>query len=165
MKTVQVASRDLYSVVLTFRGAAVLHQTKKLALLVDCSMAAEEVATSKAAEYVEYAAQIARALGVADEEPVTIGTDNVANRQVAMRQGAASRSKHLLRRYWVLMQRVQAGEVRVVHVRDEANPADFLTKWVSAKKLRASVAYVSGQSARRQGFVKGEIMKRRQSGA
>ncbi|KAL1503315.1 hypothetical protein AB1Y20_011367 [Prymnesium parvum] len=47
----EVASRDLYSVVLTFRGAAILHQTKKLALLVDCSMAAEEVATSKAAEY------------------------------------------------------------------------------------------------------------------
>lgn len=160
----EVVSRDLYSVILTFRGAAILHQTKKLALLVDCSMAAEEVATSKAAEYVEYAAQIMRALGEANDAPVTIGTDNVANRQVAMRQGAASRSKHLLRRYHVLIQRVRAGEVRVVHVRDEANPADFLTKWVSAKKLRASVAYVSGQAARRQGSVKQAIMKQRMSG-
>ncbi|KAL1518486.1 hypothetical protein AB1Y20_002777 [Prymnesium parvum] len=78
--------------------------------------------------------------------------------QVAMRQGASNRSKHLLRRYWVLMQRVQAGEVRVVHVRDEANPADFLTKWVPAKKLRTSIAYVTGQAARRKGFVKEVIL-------
>ncbi|KAL1529669.1 hypothetical protein AB1Y20_000610 [Prymnesium parvum] len=124
------------------------------------------LATSKAAEYVEYASQIARALGVADEAAVPIGTDNVANRQVTMRQGASSRSKHLLRRYYVLLQRVQAGEqVRVVHVKDDLNPADFLTKWVSAKKLRASVAYVSGQSARRRDFIRDEIMRRRTTDA
>ncbi|KAL1519994.1 hypothetical protein AB1Y20_023476 [Prymnesium parvum] len=160
-----VASRDLYSVVLTFRGAAVLHQTKKLALLVDCSMAAEEVATSRAAEHVEYASQIARALGVAAAEPVPIGTDNASNRQIAMRQAASNRSKHLLRRYWVLLQRVRAGEVRVVHVRDDANPADFLTKWVPAKKLRTSVAYVTGQTARRAGLVKQVVIARRAGAA
>ncbi|KAL1499518.1 hypothetical protein AB1Y20_011721 [Prymnesium parvum] len=81
-----------------------------------------------------------------------------------MRQGS-SRSKHLLRRYFVLMQRIQAGEIKVVHVKDVANPADFLTKWVPAKKLRASVAYVSGQAARRRGFVQTEILKRRATGA
>ncbi|KAL1520790.1 hypothetical protein AB1Y20_022354 [Prymnesium parvum] len=131
-------------------------------------MAAEEVATSKAAEHVEYASQIMRALGVASDVPVNIGTDNASNRQVAMRQGS-SRSKHLLRRYFVLMQRIQAGEIKVVHVKDVANPADFLTKWVPAKKLRASVAYVrphvSGQAARRRGFVQNEILKRRAAGA
>ncbi|KAL1503154.1 hypothetical protein AB1Y20_011214 [Prymnesium parvum] len=65
------------------------------------------------------------AAATATGDPVPIGTDNASIRQVAMRQGASARSKHLLRRYYVLMQRVKAGEVgtqvRVVHVKDEAN--------------------------------------------
>ena len=32
-----------------------------------------------------------------------------------------------------------------MHVPDAENPADFLTKWVPAKKLRASLDYVTGR--------------------
>ena len=63
-------------------------------------------------------------------------------------KGAASRSKHMLRRYYVLMQRIRSGSVKVVHVPDTANPSDFLTKWVPAAKLRASLSYVTGSKAR-----------------
>ncbi|KAL1510915.1 hypothetical protein AB1Y20_005744 [Prymnesium parvum] len=143
------------------RGAADIELHIMLGRLVPHEVGRRRARPSAEAEYIEYASQIMRALGTAGAGPVPIGTDNASNRQVAMRQGASARSKHLLRRYYVLMQRVQAGEVRVVHVKDDANPADFLTKWVPARKLRSSVAYVSGQSARRKGFVQEAIQKRR----
>ena len=43
---------------------------------------------------------------------------------------------------------VAAGEVKIVHVPDKFNAADFLTKWVSAKKLKESVAYTSNEVAK-----------------
>ena len=47
----------------------------------------------------------------------------------------------------MLQQRVAQGECKVVHVPDECNPADFLTKFVPAAKLSRSLAYVTGSSA------------------
>ena len=79
--------------------------------------------------------------------PTRIGSDNKANMQVAMRRGGASRARHLLRRYLVLMQRIQDGECKIVHIPDEENPAAFLTKFVPAAKLRRSLRYVTGAQA------------------
>lgn len=41
------------------------------------------------------------------------------------------------------MQRVHLGEVEIGHVRDEENPADFLTKFVGKDKARESRAYAT----------------------
>ena len=106
----------------------------------------ERVATAIAAEWAEHACNVARAIGD-PQGTIRIGTDNKANLQVASRTGTSRRSKHLLRRYYVLMQRIADGEVRLVHVPDEENPSDFLTKWVSAAKLRASLRYATGAAA------------------
>ena len=46
------------------------------------------------------------------------------------------------------MQRIADGEVRLVHVPDDENPSDFLTKWVPAAKLRASLRYATGAAAK-----------------
>ena len=70
--------------------------------------------------------------------------DNLAHARVAMRRGAAARSRHLLRRYYVLRQRIERGACGVVHIPDAENPADFLTKWVPKAKLNRSLAYVTG---------------------
>ena len=48
------------------------------------------------------------------------------------------------------MARVEAGMVKLVHVGDAEMPADFLTKWVSAKKLELSLDYVTNRKARLQ---------------
>ena len=152
----ELVARDLYSQVITYCGAAVFHSTKKLAVLSDSSMGNEQQATSIIAERIASAREIARALGAAEMAPTRIGTDNKANMQVAMRRGGASRARHLLRRYLVLMQRIQDGECRVVHIPDEENPADFLTKFVPAAKLRRSLRYVTGAQALGK-----EISKRR----
>ncbi len=50
-----------------------------------------------------------------------------------------------------LQARVARGEVSVIHVPDEYNAADFLTKWVPATKLKESVAYTSNAAAKKGG--------------
>ena len=139
-----IACRDLYSMLLTFGGAAIYHTTRKLTVLSDSSLGNEEQATTLVAEPMEQARETARALGCAQEEPTVILSDNLAHARVAMRRGAAARSRHLLRRYYVLRQRIERGACGVVHIPDAENPADFLTKWVPKAKLNRSLAYVTG---------------------
>ena len=68
-------------------------------------------------------------------------TDNIANLHVANDSASATRSRHFLRRYWALQQRIARGETSLVKVADENMPADFLTKWIDTAKLRRSVEY------------------------
>ena len=80
--------------------------------------------------------------------PTFLGTDNRANLLVANETGSVSRARHALRRYAVLQERVRGGLVTLGHVPDADNPSDFLTKFVSAKKLEASVAYLTNSANR-----------------
>ena len=96
--------RNVYGLLLTFGGAAVYHVTKKISLIVDSSMETEAIASAKAGEQVEVARQILRAFGVMptratlrSSAPTTFG---LANFKVAG-IGCPSRSRHLLRRYYV----------------------------------------------------------------
>ena len=91
---------DLYSQVLTYCGAAVLHRTKKLGLMCSAVQEGEQIATALLSNDVIYARNVACALGDPQPGPTMLGSDNLANVQVAMRQGAANRSKHMLRRYY-----------------------------------------------------------------
>ena len=67
---------------------------------------------------------------------------------IANGTGSVTRARHALRRYMILQDRVREGIVVLGHVPDEENPADFLTKFVSAKKLEASVAYLTNSNNR-----------------
>ena len=108
-----------------------------------------------------YAREVARAIGDPQSGPTMLGSDNLANVQVAMRQGAANRSKHMLRRYYTLMRRINSGVISVVHVKDEHNPADFLTKWLPKAKLSQSISYICGINARPAGLATACISKKR----
>ena len=87
--------------------------------------------------------EILRAFGTPPSGPTLLGTDNLANQKVAMGIGAPTRSKHFLRRYYVLKQRISAGEVVLKHVDDPSMPADFLTKWIHTAKLEQSLRYAT----------------------
>ena len=113
-------------------------------MLVDSSMESEAVGTSKAAEAISYAREILRAFGTPPDGPTLIGTDNLSNLRIASTSSCPSRSKHFLRRYEVLMQRVRDQEVTLKHVPDVNMPADFLTKWIPLAKLDQSVIYATG---------------------
>ena len=103
-------------------------------------METEAIASAKAGEAVTVARDVLRAFGVPPEEPTLIGTDNMANLRVASGAACPSRSRHFLRRYHVLRQRVAAGEVVLKHVSDDEMPADALTKWVPGREARAQHA-------------------------
>ena len=85
---------------------------------------------------------VLRAIGVPAQGPTLIGTDNYSNMRVATGEGCPSRSRHFLRRYHVLRQRIATGDVIMRHVKDEDMPADCLTKWIPNKKLEKSLTYL-----------------------
>ena len=138
--------RNVYGLMLTYMGAVVYHCTKKIALLVDSSMESEAIASAKGGESVVYAREILRAFGVALDEPTLLSTDNLANQKVGSGVGCPSRSRHFLRRYFTLKQRIAEGDVTLRHVDDESMPADFLTKWIPRAKFEHSVAYATNST-------------------
>jgi len=143
--------RDVISEVVLYGGAAVLCRTKTLGMHVNSSMAAEGVATARAAEGLEHALQIHRALGgmsVLDSPPPVMATDNKSNMQVAMSKGATTRARHLLRIYVGVQQQIKQGSCRVLYVPDKMNPADFLTKFLPTVKFISSLRYVCGGAYR-----------------
>ena len=85
-------------------------------------------------------------MGAVSELPAVITTDSTSNWQVATRHASATRSRHALRRWRVLSQRILDGECKLVHVDGTAMPADFMTKQVDKKKLEASIAYASNST-------------------
>jgi len=76
-----------------------------------------------------------------------ISTDNLANHKVGSGIGGPTRSKHFLRRYHSLKQRIRDGDAVLVHVPDPQMPADFLTKWIPSAKLEASLRYACNSHA------------------
>ena len=134
---------DLYGVLITANGGAVFHQTKKIGVVLQSSMEAEGYATGKLSEGIVYGREIAHALGIELGGATRCATDNSSNLQVSSGTGAANRTRHCVRRFLVFRQRVMEGLVSLEHVKDENNPADFLTKWMSAKKFKLSLAYAS----------------------
>jgi hypothetical protein len=143
--------RNVYGLILTYGGAAVLHQTKKISLVVECSMHTEAIASGRAAEIIFYGREIIRAFGRPATEPTLLGTDNLANLRIGSGVGCPTRCKHFLRRYFTLKQRVAAGEIVMRHVPDTQMPADFLTKWIPKAKLEMSIRYATGSHLGRGG--------------
>ena len=72
---------------------------------------------------------------------------NLANHKVGSGIGGPTRSKHFLRRYHSLKQRIREGDAVLVHVPDPQMPADFLTKWIPSAKLEASLRYACNSHA------------------
>ena len=61
--------------------------------------------------------------------------------------GSSARSRHFLRMYRIIQQRIQCEQIVVKHVPDSKNAADVLTKWVDKAKFERCVAYLTGERA------------------
>ena len=104
----------------------------------------ECIASSKGSEFIIVARNNLRALGVPEDGPTLLGTDNLANYRVASGIGCPTRSRSFLRRYRNLKQCIAAGERELRHHVADANmPADFLTKHIPRAKLNKSVRYAT----------------------
>jgi hypothetical protein len=109
-------------------------------------MDAERGATRQMTNAIEYHQAIEVALGNADDFPTLVTTDNSANQLVAQGESSAARSRHALRRYLIIQQRIASGDIVIRHVPDTENPADFLTKWVDRVKFEKSIEYATNGS-------------------
>ena len=98
-------------------------------------------------ESISYAREVLRALGIAPGGPTLLTTDNLANQKVGSGLGCPSRSRHFLRRYNALKQRMAHGEVTLRYIPDAHMPADFLTKWIPAPKFATSIRYATNSRA------------------
>jgi hypothetical protein len=134
---------DVYGLMVTKAGAAVVSKSKTNNIATSCSTDGERVATVKVTEIVSYFRQAAVFMGCGIWAPTLVSTDNSANGRICSGEGSASRLRHMLRRYILVQQAVKAAEVYVRHVTDEENPADFLTKWLAAKKFEMSIEYAT----------------------
>jgi hypothetical protein len=121
-------------------------RTKKIGTVAASSHEVEGVASLRGSEDVEVVRDHAVVLGHPPQGPTILGTDNKSNLLVATETGTANRVRHALRRYLILQQRVREGVVDLIHVPDPENPADFLTKFVSAKKLEASLVFLTNSN-------------------
>ena len=139
---------NVYGILLTYNGGAVAHPVKKMHLILDSSMESEAVATGKCGEIVSYARDILRAIGVPQQGPTFIGTDNKANGLIASGRSLPSRARHAMRRYTTFLARLARGEVQVGHVKDEHNPSDFLTKFVNKAKAHSSLEFATNSRNR-----------------
>jgi hypothetical protein len=140
--------RDLIGEVVTFAGAAVFQRCQKITGYVGSSQEGEGAATHKVGNTVVAVRDVGVPLRLGLSEPTFVGSDGRTNVLLATESGAAKQSKHFVRRYNITKQRQRDGDTLVGHISDAESPADFLTKWVSAAKFAASVAYVTNSKNR-----------------
>ena len=131
--------KDVYGVLVTKNGAAVVHGAGTVNVVCEASMDTEGVATTKLIHKVLYVQAMERAMGVSTGLPTVVGTDNSANLLVSRGQGSAGRSKHSLRRWANITKRLEEREIYLAKVDTENMPADFLTKFLGKAKLALSL--------------------------
>ena len=146
--------RIVHGALMTYAGAGVYHKTKKIGVTikdvyVDGEMVkdifeAELVGTVHVSQEALYARRYLRAMGEAFDKPTRVLTDSLSGARVLNNVRAASRSRPVLWRCAVVQAAVRDGELEILHVADENNPADFLTKWLPLAKTIASDKYARG---------------------
>ena len=144
-----LVGREVYSVLMTYHGASVLHLVKKAGCVVTSTYDLENFATIKASEYAILGQRILDALNNGHSlQPVVVYTDNLANQRVTTNAQASSRSKYFLIRQTILHERIANGDIKTIHIPDPDNPSDYLTKTVPETKTLASDKYATGNVGR-----------------
>jgi len=134
---------DQFAYAVHYHGMLVDYRVKAFKEIIDSVHAAEGIGITTVAMNAENIAEITRALGEPIEDPILICTDSISNALASKGQAPSTRVKHMLRKWQNLQMRVKRALVRVLHVGDPSMPVDFLTKWVTLKKVNASVIYLT----------------------
>ena len=136
---------DLTAYALTYAGAQVETNTKRVGVESESSQHTEAIASVRASNRIMYARTVLCALGVPCEGPTVLLTDNKANMLVGNDAGSSVRSRHYLRMYRLLQQRIGSRDIALKFVCDAENPSDVLTKWVDTNKFDRCVKYLAGE--------------------
>ena len=140
---------ELVGILITLASAAIHHSTHKAGLLITCSMQSEMIASNRCADIVLYVRQILTVIGTPPSGPTLVGSDSSSHEQAVNRMASANQSKPFLKSYVIQMQRVLAELIAIHKISDANMPSDFLTKWISGRKLRRSIRFATNIKLRR----------------
>ena len=135
--------KDITAVAVMFYGAVAAANVKSVHVVTSCSMEVEGIASLRASDLIEQACEALRAMGEVSETAPLLGTDAASNMSVINQQGVASHSRHMLRRWQILAQRVRRGDLRMTHVGDAEMAVDVMTKWKPIKKVDQAIAWLT----------------------
>ena len=119
---------------------------KNIGAAVQSTHEGESIASARACDWLRYGRILAAIFGADMSEPTRLLTDSLANQKVSNLPSSSSRSRHFLIRYSVIQSQAAEGNLLVLHISDENNPADFLTKSVPHWKAKISTSYVLGDA-------------------
>ena len=126
-------------------GAVVETCTKRVGVESESSMHTEAIGSVRCSDRIIVARNVLTALGVPPSGPTLLVTDSKSNMLVANDAGSSARSRHYLRMYRILQQRIACDDIALKYVPDCENAADALTKWVDKGKFERCVAYMTGE--------------------
>ena len=125
-------------------GAVIGHSSKRQPCVASASTEAEIIAASAAALEIAYFRGLLSDLGLTQDEPTLLYVDNQGAIALATDRRSCNRSRHVDRRYFKVRELVALGEINVQYIQSADNPADLLTKPLSAKDhLRHSASLMN----------------------
>ena len=125
--------------VFTLNGGAVSWKSSKQDTVADSTTEAEYIAASEAAKEAVWMKKFIAELGVmpSASSPVDLYCDNSGAIAQAKEPRAHQKSKHILRRFHLIHEIVERGDVKICKVHTDSNIADPLTKPLPRPKPEA----------------------------
>ena len=136
-------------VVISLGEGSVYSASKKQGLMTKSSTEAELVAVSDGLPQVVWTREFLESQGYI-MEPAVLYQDNMSTMALIDKgRSTSSRTRHIAIRYFFVKDRVDAGELKVVHMPTEMMRADILTKPLQGEHFREMKGMLLGKSAAR----------------
>eukprot|EP00966_Prymnesium_polylepis_P317663 7339140-Prymnesium_polylepis.1 len=119
-----------------YGNATVAYASKRQLSIALSSTEAEIMAASLAAAEILFLRGLLREMGADVGEPTVLYVDNQGAEALAKDRRSCHRSRHIERRYLKVREWVHLGEIKVVYVPTDQNPADLLTKSLDSTLFR-----------------------------
>ena len=128
--------RSQYGYVFCLNGGAISWKSSKQDTVADSTTKAEYIAASNAAKKAVWIKKFINALGVVPSiaDPVDLYCDNNGAIAQAKEPRSHQRSKHILRRYHLIRENIERGDVKICRVPTDDNVVDPLTKPLAQSK-------------------------------
>ena len=124
--------------IFTLYGGAVSWRSSKQGTVADSTMEAEYIAANDAAKEAVWMRKFMDQLGVvpAVKLPIPLYCDNTATISLVKEPRLHKRAKHILRKYHLIREIKQRGDIEVLKVSSEDNLADPFTKALTRERLQ-----------------------------
>jgi len=132
-------SRSQAGFVFCLNGGAVSWKSSKQDTVADSATEVEYIATSKAAKEAVWIRKFVSELGVVPSAscPLDLYCDNMGTIAQAKEPRSHQKSEHILRRYHLIREIIDRGDVKICKVHTDLNVADPLTKPLPQSKFEA----------------------------